>query len=201
MRSARSISVLAAVALCLGGVAVALLLLRDDDAEGATPAPKRGGIVRVVARNLDVGPLDPALEYTLASALLVDTTCLRLAEAAPPARVSPNRKTYTFTLRGRLPLRRRRLRAGKRLRAGDQPHARTRHEVSVGAVLRGRRRPLRTRQHARRPAGAASARLRRSRRHRSAPSLRRCPSIPRASAPIPPPARTPSPSTGPPSES
>jgi ABC-type transport system substrate-binding protein len=99
MRSARSISVVAAAALCFGGVAVALPLLRDDDAEGATPAPKRGGIVRVVARNLDVGPLDPALEYTLASALLVDTTCLRLAEAAPPARVSPDRTTYTFALR------------------------------------------------------------------------------------------------------
>src|SRR5829696_1809564 len=101
MKSARArMYVIAAAALCLGGVAAALLLRADGDAGTTQPDVRRGGIVRVVARALDVGPLDPALEYTLASALLVETTCVRPSEvAAPPVRISQNRTTYTFTLR------------------------------------------------------------------------------------------------------
>ena len=101
MKSARArISTVAAAVLCCGGVVVALLLLlRDDGTASARAETREGGIVRVVARSLDVGPIDPALDYTLASGLLVDTTCARLSEVAAPPRISSDRLTYTFELR------------------------------------------------------------------------------------------------------
>ena len=54
----------ALLAAVLGiGVGVALFQIADDEARSATPEMRSGGIFRVVALRLDVGPIDPALEY------------------------------------------------------------------------------------------------------------------------------------------
>ncbi|MBA3429384.1 MAG: hypothetical protein H0U07_12565 [Actinobacteria bacterium] len=89
-----------AAVLCIGAVVAVLFQeITDGGAQSSTPTARSGGVFRIVARSVDVGPLDPALEYTGASAALVDTTCARLTEVAPPARVSDGRRTYTFALR------------------------------------------------------------------------------------------------------
>ena len=82
----------AGILVVIGVVALLPAAARSADVQ-------EGGTFRVVARSLDVGPIDPALEYTVASAAIVDTTCLRLGEAAAPPTVSNGGKTYTFRLR------------------------------------------------------------------------------------------------------
>ena len=67
--------------------------------DGAAAPQGSGGTFRVVARAADVGPIDPALEYTAASSALVGTTCARLSEVALPPRVSGGGRTYTFVIR------------------------------------------------------------------------------------------------------
>ena len=84
------LSVLAA--LCVSGLAAGLV-------HGSTLQSERGGIFRVVARALDVGPIDPALDYTAASYAIVNTTCARLSEVARPPGVSNGGRTYIFGLR------------------------------------------------------------------------------------------------------
>src|SRR5262245_43184050 len=78
------------------GVLVLVVLL---PAAARSADVQEGGTFRVVARSLDVGPIDPALEYTGASAAIVGTTCLLLHEAAAAPVVSNGGKTYTFRLR------------------------------------------------------------------------------------------------------
>lgn len=82
----------AGVLVVVGVVALLPSAARSADVQ-------EGGTFRVIARSLDVGPIDPALEYTLASWLIVDTTCLRLDEAAAAPVVTNGGKTYTFRLR------------------------------------------------------------------------------------------------------
>jgi peptide/nickel transport system substrate-binding protein len=95
----RTYALLVAV-LWIGVFVVGVFQEITDGALASTPKARSGGVFRIVARSADVGPLDPALEYTGASGILVDTTCARLAEVAPgSARVSDGRRTYTFALR------------------------------------------------------------------------------------------------------
>lgn len=93
----------ALLAAVLGVGVVVVVLFReitDGGAQGSAAKARSGGIFRIVARSADVGPLDPALEYTGASVILVDTTCARLTEVARGIpRVSAGRTTYTFALR------------------------------------------------------------------------------------------------------
>jgi peptide/nickel transport system substrate-binding protein len=76
----------------------------------------RGGVVRVVLRTDDVDSLDPAIAYGVGAWSLIDLTCARLLRSAAPShaasraplvpevaaglpRVSPDGRTYTFTVR------------------------------------------------------------------------------------------------------
>jgi len=90
------------VAAVLCAVAAAAGLTRSASG-GETVNPARegrsGGMFRIVARAADVGPIDPALDYTAASSALVDATCARLTEVAPPPRISDGGRTYTFVIR------------------------------------------------------------------------------------------------------
>jgi peptide/nickel transport system substrate-binding protein len=70
---------------------------------------RSGGIVRVTLRSADVDALDPALVYSVASSLLLDTTCALLLRSTPRGlqpevaaalpRASGDRRTFTFRLR------------------------------------------------------------------------------------------------------
>ena len=93
------------LALAAATVGTAGATTRTDDREG--------GILRLALAGVDY--LDPALSYSLGSWALLDTTCARLMTypdkpspeglrvvpevAVDYPRISPNRKTYTFTLR------------------------------------------------------------------------------------------------------
>jgi peptide/nickel transport system substrate-binding protein len=95
---------LSAIAV-LGIAVVAVILLRvvrdgDGGAEGAAAEARSGGMVRIALRLADFDSLDPALSYTGASGALLATTCADLTEVARPPRISPDGKTYTFTLLG-----------------------------------------------------------------------------------------------------
>jgi peptide/nickel transport system substrate-binding protein len=97
----------------LGG-AIVLALLVVYPGTGGTAATG-GGIVRAAMRAKDVDSLDPALVYSAAGAILVDTTCARLVTqsargagegvplvpevAAAMPRRSKDGRTYTFRLR------------------------------------------------------------------------------------------------------
>jgi len=100
-RARPRIYALLAAMLCIGVVVAALFqAITDAGAHGSIPTARSGGVFRIVARSADVGPLDPALEYTAASSALVDTTCARLTEVvASSPRVSRDGRTYTFALR------------------------------------------------------------------------------------------------------
>jgi peptide/nickel transport system substrate-binding protein len=91
-------------AVCVG----ALLVLVGPDVTSSASQVRSGGIVRISLRGADVDSLDPALSYSVASALLLDTTCALLLRqqqslvpevAAGLPRVSRDGRTYTFTLR------------------------------------------------------------------------------------------------------
>jgi peptide/nickel transport system substrate-binding protein len=73
-----------------------------------------GGIVRVLLRASEINSIDPALEYTVASSVVLEPTCARLLTIPDHAvrgtrltpdvavgypRVSADGRTYTFTLR------------------------------------------------------------------------------------------------------
>jgi peptide/nickel transport system substrate-binding protein len=74
---------------------------------------RHGGIVRILLPGSEINSIDPALEYTIASYLVLDPTCARLLarpdaplkgatlqpEVAAGYSVSADRRTYTFTLR------------------------------------------------------------------------------------------------------
>jgi ABC-type transport system substrate-binding protein len=95
---------LSVTAAALGIAVLAVFLLRsvldDGGAEGSTPKGRFGGTVRIALRGADFDSLDPALSYTAASGALLATTCAPLSEVATgPPRISPDGKTYTFTLR------------------------------------------------------------------------------------------------------
>ena len=104
--SARSGSY-ASLALALGLSAV--VALASPGAVRSTPEGRSGGIVRVALRSADVDSLDPALGYSVASHLVLDTTCALLLRVTPQGlrpevatslpRTTPDRRTYTFTLR------------------------------------------------------------------------------------------------------
>lgn len=79
---------------------------------GSAAGVRSGGTVLVALRNADVDSLDPALSYSVASAILLETTCARLLSsrahgpsalepevAAAHPRRSRDGKSYTFTLR------------------------------------------------------------------------------------------------------
>lgn len=94
--------------------ALVLVLLAVHPGAGGTAAIG-GGIVRVALRPNDIDSLDPALSYSVASGILLDTTCARLvtrpprgaAEGVPLVpevsaampRLSADGRTYTFRLR------------------------------------------------------------------------------------------------------
>jgi peptide/nickel transport system substrate-binding protein len=94
-----------ALAACIG-----LSIVIEPYAFGSPRRPGTGGVVRIALRSADVDSVDPALSYSVASGLLVDLTCARLLTysrsrfqpevATGFPRVSRDRKTYTFTLRG-----------------------------------------------------------------------------------------------------
>jgi peptide/nickel transport system substrate-binding protein len=102
------VGVLWALALCIG----VSLVLAQPSAQGSRSQERVGGVVRVVYRGSDIDSLDPALAYSVASSILLDTTCARLLGygksglepevAAGLPRISRDRKTYTFTLRSGL---------------------------------------------------------------------------------------------------
>jgi peptide/nickel transport system substrate-binding protein len=84
--------------------------LGHPGASGSAPTVRPGGVVRIALRNADVDSLDPVLTYSVASGLLLDTTCALLLRRAPQRGLQPevavafprssrDRKTYTFTLR------------------------------------------------------------------------------------------------------
>src|SRR5688572_33320409 len=98
----------------LGLVVLALAAAAVGTAGATTRADVReGGILRLAVFDLD--SLDPALSYSLGGWALLDTTCARLMTypdkpspeglrvvpevAVDYPRISPNLKTYTFTLR------------------------------------------------------------------------------------------------------
>src|SRR5262245_37914954 len=74
-------------------------------AVGSSTHARYGGIVRVALRSVDVDSLDPALAYSVASFVLLDTTCALLVRptssglqpevATGLPRVSRDLKTYT----------------------------------------------------------------------------------------------------------
>lgn len=79
-----------------------VLVLRSflDSSDRGSPAKTAsGGVIRVVLRSADVDSLDPALSYTVASAILVATTCASLEEVAGAPRISRDNRRFTFTLR------------------------------------------------------------------------------------------------------
>jgi peptide/nickel transport system substrate-binding protein len=91
-------------AAVLGIAVLAVFVLRsvldDGGGEGSPPRGRSGGTVRIAFRAADFDSLDPALSYTAASGALLATTCAPLSEVATgPPRISPDGKTYTFTLR------------------------------------------------------------------------------------------------------
>ena len=101
--SGRRIYASAAVAL---GVGVCLALGQPRALGSGSKASQTGGVVQVAMRDTDVDSLDPALSYSVATWHLLNTTCASLltAELKPEVarnfpRSSPDRKTYTFTLR------------------------------------------------------------------------------------------------------
>jgi peptide/nickel transport system substrate-binding protein len=99
----------------LGIGLVAVLLAVGVQASGSASSATGGGIVRVALRAKDVDSLDPALAYSAAGGILVDTTCARLVTqsvrgagegvplvpevAAAMPRRSKDGRTYTFRLR------------------------------------------------------------------------------------------------------
>ena len=84
-------------------------------AGGSTSSATGGGIVRVALRAEDVDSLDPALGYSVAAGILLETTCARLVTHSPRGtaegvplvpevasampRRSKDGRTYTFRLR------------------------------------------------------------------------------------------------------
>jgi ABC-type transport system substrate-binding protein len=101
--------------LLLPALSVGLLLAWVPASTLASAPTRSGGDVRVALRGADIDSLDPALSYSVAAYTLLDTTCalllryfedprlkglrLRPEVAAGLPRISPDRKTYTFTLR------------------------------------------------------------------------------------------------------
>jgi peptide/nickel transport system substrate-binding protein len=93
------------LALALGIGVVGLLV--HPGAPASAPKVRSGGVVRVALRSADLDSLDPALSYSVASYVLLDTTCAVLLRGSPLTpevaagfpRVSRDGKTYTFTLR------------------------------------------------------------------------------------------------------
>jgi len=67
--------------------------------KGSSAKRASGGVIRVVLRSADVDSLDPALSYTVASAILVATTCASLEEVAGAPRISRDNRKFTFALR------------------------------------------------------------------------------------------------------
>jgi peptide/nickel transport system substrate-binding protein len=87
-------------AILVGLLGVAILRGFFDGGDKRSPANTRaGGVVRVVLRSADVDSLDPSLSYSVASAILVATTCAAPEEVAGAPRVSGDNRTFTFTLR------------------------------------------------------------------------------------------------------
>jgi peptide/nickel transport system substrate-binding protein len=92
------------------GVGAGLVLERSAAVASAQDA-EPGGVVRIAMRSEDFESMDPALSYTGADGVLLDTTCARLLSyaskgtsllpevAAAPPRISADGKAYTFTLR------------------------------------------------------------------------------------------------------
>jgi peptide/nickel transport system substrate-binding protein len=97
------------------GIGLVVVLGAGVQAGGSASSATGGGIVRVAMRPNDVDSLDPALVYSAAGAILVDTTCARLVtqsargaqegvELVPEVAVAMPRRskdgrTYTFRLR------------------------------------------------------------------------------------------------------
>lgn len=93
--------------LALAVVGTVVLLVQVGTSP--TAEARSGEMIRIVLRSADVDSLDPALGYSVASYLLLDTTCALLLRPSPSGlepevarrlpRRSPDRRTYTFTLR------------------------------------------------------------------------------------------------------
>jgi peptide/nickel transport system substrate-binding protein len=88
--------------------AVGALLASPSGEPGST---REGGTLRVVFPSTEFDSIDPALSYSVPSGVLLETTCARLMTysdkglrlvpevAAAHPRVSPDQRTYTFTVR------------------------------------------------------------------------------------------------------
>jgi peptide/nickel transport system substrate-binding protein len=100
-------------ALAIGGLFV--LAAAQPGATGSTPTVRNGGIFKIVMHSTSgLDAVDPALAYSAPAWAVLDTTCAHLfaypdkpapdayhfvPEVAAATRISPDQKTYTFTLR------------------------------------------------------------------------------------------------------